>query len=332
MTDQSGNTSTCSFTVTVNDTEAPVLACHDITVGNNLGTCEATVDYCDDSFVYAISGADGDIGYLYKLNPNTGALIATVGSTGYAYTTGLAINPTNGLLYASAIDYNTYRGVLILLNPTTGAGTFVAIPAQLSDITFSPTGVLYGWVGYNIDNNLSNYLCTIDLSTGAVTQIGPTDNGCWDGLSFDATGKLYTNNTCYNELQQLNPVTGNIISYVPISGGYPTDVLGFRPSTNKAYTVLYNYPQFQYTSINTNTGALSILGDSPAYIAGLAFNQCAVTANDNCNIATISYDPEEGMIHPVGSTTPVTVTVTDIHGLTSTCSFNVTVADTENQQ
>ena len=45
-TDATGNTSSCSFTVTVNDTEAPEITCPvDMTVGNDLGNCDAVVNY-----------------------------------------------------------------------------------------------------------------------------------------------------------------------------------------------------------------------------------------------------------------------------------------------
>jgi hypothetical protein len=45
-TDGAGNTSTCSFTVTVNDTQAPVITCPaPITVTTPVGSCVATVNY-----------------------------------------------------------------------------------------------------------------------------------------------------------------------------------------------------------------------------------------------------------------------------------------------
>ena len=48
------------------------------------------------------------------------------------------------------------------------------------------------------------------------------------------------------------------------------------------------------------------------------------TASDNCGISSTIYSPASGSFFPVG-TTLVTTTVTDVNGLTSTCSFNVTV-------
>jgi hypothetical protein len=46
VTDASGNTATCSFTVTVNDTELPTITCNaPIVVSNDPGLCSAVVNY-----------------------------------------------------------------------------------------------------------------------------------------------------------------------------------------------------------------------------------------------------------------------------------------------
>ncbi len=53
------------------------------------------------------------------------------------------------------------------------------------------------------------------------------------------------------------------------------------------------------------------------------------SASDNCGVLGITYAPfQSGEQLPVG-TTIETITATDIHGNTSTCSFTITVADTE---
>ena len=52
------------------------------------------------------------------------------------------------------------------------------------------------------------------------------------------------------------------------------------------------------------------------------------TATDNCSSVTITYSDSSGSFFPVGTTT-VTVTATDSSGNSSTCSFTITVNDTE---
>ncbi|MFN8236933.1 MAG: HYR domain-containing protein [Chitinophagales bacterium] len=49
VTDASGNTATCSFTVTVNDTEVPTTCNADVVVSNDAGLCSAVVNYSNSS-------------------------------------------------------------------------------------------------------------------------------------------------------------------------------------------------------------------------------------------------------------------------------------------
>ncbi|MEO7530087.1 MAG: HYR domain-containing protein, partial [Sediminibacterium sp.] len=53
----------------------------------------------------------------------------------------------------------------------------------------------------------------------------------------------------------------------------------------------------------------------------------AATATDNCGVQSITSSPASGSFFPVG-TTVVTTTVVDVNGLSSTCTFNVTVTCT----
>ena len=54
----------------------------------------------------------------------------------------------------------------------------------------------------------------------------------------------------------------------------------------------------------------------------------APTSSDNCAVASLTSDAAPGDTFPVGTTT-VTYTALDIHGNSSTASFNVTVTDDE---
>jgi hypothetical protein len=58
--------------------------------------------------------------------------------------------------------------------------------------------------------------------------------------------------------------------------------------------------------------------------AGTNVNYAATNQADNCGVLSTTYSPASGSFFNVG-TTPVTVTVTDVNGLVSTCIFNVTV-------
>ena len=72
LTDAAGNSVSCSFDVTINDTEAPAITCpNDITVSNEAGLCEATVawtepvgtDNCSGSSTILVGGLGPNIPY-----------------------------------------------------------------------------------------------------------------------------------------------------------------------------------------------------------------------------------------------------------------------------
>lgn len=86
-TDAAGNTDTCSFTVTINDTEDPVVSCPgNITAGNNPGTCGALVTYpaptfsdnCPGGSISQIAGLAS--GSTFPIGITTNTFVATDGN------------------------------------------------------------------------------------------------------------------------------------------------------------------------------------------------------------------------------------------------------------
>ncbi|MBK7936583.1 MAG: HYR domain-containing protein [Lewinellaceae bacterium] len=85
VTDASGNSATCSFTITVDDVINPTLTCPvDITVGNDQGVCEATVTYAnplgfDNCANYTITLNNGSLpsGALFPQGTSTVSFTAT---------------------------------------------------------------------------------------------------------------------------------------------------------------------------------------------------------------------------------------------------------------
>jgi hypothetical protein len=140
-------------------------------------------------------GAGGHLSNLYVLNPDTGAVVRTVGPIGFAVT-GLAIDPTTGTLYGvtgggSGNTSAPNPTSLITINRTTGAGTLVGKERSdnegAADITSTPDGTLFGWLEPSIDD-----LATINKASGAATVVG--DSGLsteGSGLASNAAGVLY---------------------------------------------------------------------------------------------------------------------------------------------
>jgi len=103
---------------------------------------------------------------LYLVDKSTAAAVG-LGLTGFDYLSALDFDPVTGVLYAARGGYYD-TGVLLTLNPMSGAATEVASTRRFSAISFDESGILYG-----IDNTPAfSALYTIDKSTGACSLVG----------------------------------------------------------------------------------------------------------------------------------------------------------------
>lgn len=127
-----------------------------------------------NNVLYALDGAGGGTyGTLNRIDPMT-ATATVVGSRGsaanYDFPYQAAFNPADGLIYWSGATSDGER--LMRANPRTGASTFVAefkengVSVVVNAIAISSTGAAYG--------TSNNKLYSLNLSTGAVTQVGST--------------------------------------------------------------------------------------------------------------------------------------------------------------
>lgn len=140
--------------------------------------------------MYDTVGSGSGASTLVKLDPDTGALIQTIGSVGYTVN---GLEWANGKLYAStsANDANFPSG-LLEINTLTGQGTpigtgFNAPDQAVVSITSNSSGQLYGWVEPSVDS-----LAIIDPVTDLATLLGDSDLSTWTlGLAFDANDNLF---------------------------------------------------------------------------------------------------------------------------------------------
>jgi len=142
-------------------------------------------DGAPDVVIFGAShiGPEGD-STLHRIDPNTGEATAVGSGIGFQRVSGLDFHPATGILYATGereagdVDVN----VLLTINPSTGVGTeigptgvvdFEGVGDNLeffegifSDLSFRPSdNMLFGF-GFP-----GNWVATIDLTTGAATQL-----------------------------------------------------------------------------------------------------------------------------------------------------------------
>lgn len=146
----------------------------------------------------------GPTASLVQLDPNTGALVRTVGPVGYQVN-GLEWDHTTGKLYATTSfnDANFPDG-LLEINLSTGAGTPIGTGAgmQVLNPTVNSTGTMYGWTEQSDDP------VTINKTTGVATVVGNSAvSSAVHGLAFDNQDVLYLVNFG-GALYTINATTG----------------------------------------------------------------------------------------------------------------------------
>jgi autotransporter-associated beta strand protein len=198
------------------------------------------------------------------------------------------------------------------------------------------------------------------LASGSAFPVGTSTVSC---TATDACGNI-TNTSFTVTVNDTEPPSANCLAdiVVPNTPGLCSAVVDFTlplqtdncgvantnatPPSGSTFLVGTNPVHVVVTDIhgNTNTCTFNVVvldTEPPSAIcpADVVVNndpgQCSAVVHfnlpaqtDNCGVATTIATPPSGTTFPVG-TTPVTVVVTDIHGNTNSCTFHVTVNDTE---
>lgn len=158
--------------------------------------------------------------------------------------------------------------------------------------------------------------CPTDTTTNADAGI------CSDTLSFNVTVAADTptasvhyriGNTAINFPYGFPLGTTTVIATALNAAGF--DTCSFNVTVKDAEPPVVTCPSD--TTLSNDPGE-----------CGAIVNYPPATATDNCSNVTITYSDSSGSFFPVGTTT-VTVTATDSSGNSATCSFTITVNDTE---
>jgi hypothetical protein len=222
--------------------------------------------------LYAATGSGGATGNLYIVDPAT-ATAVTVGpilAGGLPIAiTGLAFDPTSGLLYA--ITSNSSPNIprhLVTINRVTAAATDIgALGIGGADIAFGADGTLY------MSSGNATSLFTVNKTTGVATVVGPTGTGdSGSGLSIDSSARAFFSGTSSTgTLDRLNLATGAATIGPTMNGpGANVGALAFN-SGGGLFGALVGAPSVLVT-INTSSGAVTTVGNLPANIDAMAFS------------------------------------------------------------
>ena len=370
ITDTSGNTSSCSFTVTINDLINPTISCPaNVNVScpgvvNTLAPT-ATGDNCGiDSVSYVLTGATTGSGLV-----DASGSSFNVGVTTITYTvTDLSGNTTSCNFTVTVND---------LVNPTIScpANVNVSCPGVVNALAPTATGdncgidsVSYVLTGATTGSGLTDASGnTFNVGVTTVTYTVTDLSGNTASCNFTVTVNDLVNPTiscpanvnvsCPGVVNALAPTaTGDncgidSVSYV-LTGA--TTGSGLTDASGSTFNVGVTTVTYTVTDLSGNTSSCNftvtvndVINPTISCPANVnvscpgVVNALAPTATgDNCGIDSVSYvltgaTTGSGLTDASGSSfnvgvTTVTYTVTDLSGNTSSCNFTVTVNDVIN--
>jgi uncharacterized repeat protein (TIGR01451 family) len=265
---------------------------------------------------------------LLELDPATGAVVRTIGETGFGLT-GLALNPRTGELFGTTAQagVGNFSRQLIRINRSTGAGTVVG-PIEpggggIADLAFREDGTLFGW-SENTDD-----LITINTTTGAGTVVGNAGISTrGSGLAFSSTGTLFlAGNNANGALRTVNPATGLTTVGPTLNGAplpsQPINAASFHPDgtlfgVNNAIAITTGGTTHLVT-INTANGQVTNRGTTIRFLDAIEFDCSPFPADLSISKAA------SALTVAAGETVTFTMTV---RNNSATLADNVTVTDT----
>jgi hypothetical protein len=330
VADASGNNASCSFTITVNDTQNPTITCPaNVTRGTDPNVCNALVTYPNATATDNCSGAGAA-----SCSPSSGSTfpkgVTTVtctvmdaannsASCTFTVTVNDTQNPTitcppNQSATSSGGNVNVTYPPPTVSDNCPGVGTPTCIPASGSSFPPGSTTVNCTVTDASGNSNTCSFTvsvldCTITCPANITRSNDPNQCGAVATYSAPPASKNCGSITC-------SPASG---SFFPV--GTTTVTCSAGIGTTCTFTIRVN--ETQAPTITCPGNVVSIGAPACAGVAGTV-TYPPPTVSDNCSGVTTVCSPASGSIFPLGTTT-VTCTATDASGNTASCSFVVKV-------
>ena len=335
-TDASGNTATCSFSVTVKDNTPPTVACPgNISQNTDPGVCTASVSY-------SVTGSDncGSVTISCTASGATSGSVSANGGTFNKGVTTLTCHATDGANLNSANCSFT-----VTVNDTQPPS--IVCPANITQNTDpNQCSALVSYTTPTPSDNCSGATVSCMPQSGTAFAVGATLVTCtaFDGLSEGTC--TFTVTVVDNQPPAANCPSDKTVSNDP---NKCTAVVTYSASAGDNCGATMSCTPASGSTFQKGTTAVACIAmDAKGNTASCGFNvtvkdtdppviTCpanmtapdanpitfAATASDNCPGATYSCNPPSGSSFAPG-VTPVTCTATDSSGNTASCTFTVT--------
>ncbi|MCB9204173.1 MAG: HYR domain-containing protein [Flavobacteriales bacterium] len=330
--DEYGNTSDCSFTVTVNDNEPPVITCpENVVVGNDPGLCEAVASYslptvtdnCTSGIVPSIlAGSTSGSSFPFGITTVTYGAEDASGNTDQCSFT-VTVNDVEDPVVTCPNDTLIDCDAPVAYDDATAtdncANTVTITELPNGGFVFGPNTVEFEGDDGNGNTSTCSFTVTIQdtvapaITTCPADQFEAFDPSC--NLSIpDYTGLAGATDNCDNApLITQSPAAGSTISGTTTVTITAEDFAGNQ--TACTFTVTDNTPPVVTCPNDQNVGS-----NINCQYTLLDYTTVSV-GTDNCGAATLTQSPAVGT--PISDPTTITITAEDDFGNISTCEFDV---------
>jgi uncharacterized repeat protein (TIGR01451 family) len=345
-TDEAGNQSSCTFTVTINDTESPVIVCPtNLVITADPGQCAAT------NVTFVVSATDNcGVTNLVTVPPSGSAFPVGI-TTVTNFATDSSGNTSSCTFTVTVQDTEapsiTCPGnIVVAADPGQCSKSNVTFVVTASDncsgvtvVSIPPSGSTF-FIGTTIVTNIATdasgnqTVCTFSVSASSVTVIDnqPPVITCPSDLVLTTDpGQCSRSNVTFLVTATDNCSVTNLVSIPPSGSTFP---VGVTTVTNVATDAGGNQAACTFT-VTIQDKELPVITCPTNLVLAADAGQCSrsnvtfvVGAADNCAVTNLVSVPASGSDFPLGVTT-VTNTATDSSGNVSTCTFTVTVQDTQ---
>ncbi len=344
-TDTSGNQSSVSFLVTVNDIESPFYPTTpaNITTSNDAGACGANVSWTapvaiDNCAVFTFSSTHTP-GNFFPIGTttvtyNSSDFVGNLASTSFTVTVNdtelpvisgnpgtLVVNSTGGTCGATV--------TLPVLTATDNCSVPTPTPDIATGSIFAVGATLVTYTATDVNGNSETATLTVTVNDATL----PVLVGMPTNITVSANPLLCSATASWTPPTATDDCGGTTIvgSHVP-GATFPvgtttvtyTATDGAANSAVASFTVTVTDDQDPtWTFVPTNITTIAAPG-----LCGTNVTWTAPTPNDNCGVSSTTESHLTGAFFPVG-TTSVDYTATDAAGNVGSASFLITVGETE---
>ncbi|MBI3413986.1 MAG: HYR domain-containing protein, partial [Verrucomicrobia bacterium] len=225
---------------------------------------------------------------------------------------------------ASSFDPATFVKVSANFSNSDRWGDYASVSADPTDNSF---WITHEWAKSSALHNWSTWWAHVVLSSSG----NPLAISCPSNISVPAAAGTCVSNVVFS-VPTTSGGTGTVtvVCNPPSGSSFPvgtttvnctaTDSVGATAACSFTVTVIDTQPPV----INC-PAPIVVNASAGACASNVVFS---VSAVDNCGVASVVSVPPSGFAFPVG-TTRVTSTATDVNGNVATCTFTVTVNDTQ---